>query len=217
MTGSLRFSVVYGVGIAVLSLVLSGCTGLAGRKNLPPPVVRVPSPPPQVKKEVQVKEEVPEPEGVKIQQIGVASWYGAYHHGRKTASGETFDQNKLTAAHRTLPLGTEAVVTCLETGKSVEVSINDRGPYIKGRKIDLSRAAAEKIGMVRKGLAKVKIEATLPEKSEKKTVRQKTGTGKIPVARRTSTGIPLQQISVHRDANMIPMQFLEGNGLLRYE
>ena len=75
-----------------------------------------------------MKEEVPKPEGPKVEQVGEASWYGAAQNGKETASGETFNQNKLTAAHPTLPLGSKAVVTNLETGKSVAVTINDRGP-----------------------------------------------------------------------------------------
>jgi len=82
---------------------------------------------------------------------GMASWYGEKHHGRKTASGEIFDMNKLTAAHRSLPFGTRVRVRSLSTGKSVEVRINDRGPYAGGRAIDLSRAAAERLGIIAKG------------------------------------------------------------------
>jgi rare lipoprotein A len=91
-------------------------------------------------------------------QTGVASWYGPGFHGRKTASGEPFDQNRLTAAHRSLPLDSVVKVTNLENGKSVEVEINDRGPYAKGRVIDLSRAAARHLDMTDDGTAKVRIE-----------------------------------------------------------
>ncbi len=92
-------------------------------------------------------------------QRGLASWYGPGFHGRKTASGEIYDQNDLTAAHRKLPLGSKATVTNLETGKEVEVEINDRGPYVKGRVIDLSKAAAERLDMKEDGTAPVRIEA----------------------------------------------------------
>jgi rare lipoprotein A len=95
-----------------------------------------------------------------FEQVGVASWYGPGFHGRRTASGERFDQNDLTAAHRNLPLGTEVTVTNLENGRSITVEINDRGPYVKGRVIDLSKAAARSLGMAQDGLAKVRIEAT---------------------------------------------------------
>ena len=95
---------------------------------------------------------------------GQASWYGPGFHGKKTASGEIFDQGKLTAAHKTLPLGTKAKVTNLENGNTVEVEINDRGPYVGQRVIDLSRAAANALGFVESGLTLVRIEP-LPEES----------------------------------------------------
>jgi rare lipoprotein A len=88
---------------------------------------------------------------------GIASWYGPRFRGRKTANGEVFNQNKLTAAHRTLRLGTMVEVTNPRNGMSVDVRINDRGPYAKGRAIDLSRAAADRLGMRDAGLARVEI------------------------------------------------------------
>ena len=97
-----------------------------------------------------------------VEQVGEASFYGPGFHGKKTASGERFDQNDKTAAHPTLPLGTEATVTNLETGASVDVRINDRGPYTKGRDIDLSKGAAKELGMSKDGVAPVKIEAKVP-------------------------------------------------------
>jgi len=92
-------------------------------------------------------------------QVGKASWYGPGFHGKKTASGEVFNQNDLTAAHPRLPLGTRAKVTNLHNGKEVEVTINDRGPYKPGRIIDLSRAAAQRIALG--GLARVRIETII--------------------------------------------------------
>ena len=110
-----------------------------------------------------IKDEVTVKTGEKgqpvVEQVGEASFYGNGFHGKKTASGEKFDQNDLTAAHPTLPLGTNATVTNLETGNSVEVNINDRGPYAKGRDIDLSKGAAKELGMTKDGVAPVKIEA----------------------------------------------------------
>jgi rare lipoprotein A (peptidoglycan hydrolase) len=103
-----------------------------------------------------------------VVQIGEASWYGKDFHGKKTASGETFNEHDLTAAHPTLPMGTKAKVTNLETGKSVGVEINDRGPYRKGRDIDLSKGAAKEIGMKKDGSASVKIEAKVPPEDDKK-------------------------------------------------
>lgn len=90
--------------------------------------------------------------------IGIASYYGAELHGSITASGVPFNMNALTAAHRTLPFKTKVKVTYLATGKSVVVEINDRGPFVKGRIIDLSAAAAKAIGLYADGIGKVKIE-----------------------------------------------------------
>ncbi len=88
---------------------------------------------------------------------GVASWYGKKFHGRRTASGERYDMFRLTAAHRTLPFGARVRVVNLRNGRVVTVRINDRGPFVKGRIIDLSYAAARELGMVRSGLAQVEI------------------------------------------------------------
>lgn len=92
------------------------------------------------------------------QQQGMASWYGPGFHGRRSASGERFNQNAMTAAHRTLPFGTQVRVTNLHNGQSTVVRINDRGPFTGGRVIDLSAAAARKIGMMSSGVAPVKLE-----------------------------------------------------------
>ncbi len=97
-------------------------------------------------------------------ESGTASWYGGKFQGRKTANGEIFDTYKFTAAHKTLPFNTIVRVTNLNNGLSVEVRINDRGPFVKGRIIDLSRAAAEKLDMTASGVAPVRIEIiSLPE------------------------------------------------------
>jgi len=99
--------------------------------------------------------QLPEATGV---QTGMASWYGNDFHGRATASKEIYDMYDLTAAHRSLPFGTKVMVTNLKNGKSVEVRINDRGPFIRGRIIDLSYAAAKAIDMVKDGVVPVRIE-----------------------------------------------------------
>jgi rare lipoprotein A len=91
-------------------------------------------------------------------QVGLASWYGAYFHHRRTANGEVFDMYGRTAAHRTLPLNSYVRVTMLATGRSVVVRINDRGPFIRGRSIDLSTGAAEAVGMTGAGVAQVRME-----------------------------------------------------------
>lgn len=94
---------------------------------------------------------------------GLASWYGPGFHGGKTANGEVFDKYELTAAHRTLPLPSIVRVTLLSTGKQVVVRVNDRGPFARSRIIDLSRAAADKIGLVQAGVGKVRVEYMKPE------------------------------------------------------
>jgi rare lipoprotein A len=99
------------------------------------------------------------PRAVYVQR-GEASWYGPGFHGRKTASGERFNQHSLTAAHRKLPLGTKATVINLDNGKTVEVEINDRGPYVRGRIIDLSEAAAKRLAMKHTGTTPVRLEVT---------------------------------------------------------
>jgi len=90
-------------------------------------------------------------------QKGQASFYYGYWHGRKTANGETYDQHSMTAAHRTLPFGTKVEVKNLRNGRSVIVRINNRGPFTKGRIIDLSLAAAQKLGMTKSGVAPVEV------------------------------------------------------------
>ena len=133
--------------------------GAAGMWPKPPALLRnqvvvVPlEPPPPTP-----PDEKPTPPRMLRKQTGVASWYGDEWQGRITASGKPFDERKLTAAHRSLPLNSRARVTNLETGRSVEVTIIDRGPYIEDRVIDLSKAAAMKLGMVKEGLAPVRIE-----------------------------------------------------------
>src|SRR5215469_9110089 len=91
-------------------------------------------------------------------QTGEASWYGERHHGRLTASGEAYDMYELTAAHPSLPMGSKVLVTNLKNGKSVEVRINDRGPHVDGRIIDLSYAAAKQLGAVSSGTIPVRLQ-----------------------------------------------------------
>jgi rare lipoprotein A len=108
-----------------------------------------------------------EAKGAMVKQQGQASWYGPGFNGKTTANGETYNQNTLTAASTTLPLGTTAKVTNVETGKSVTVKVNDRGPYVGNRVMDLSKAAANKIGINDKGVGKVKIVAHKPARNKK--------------------------------------------------
>jgi rare lipoprotein A len=116
---------------------------------------------PVAKKEA-LKEERIEKRETKEVQYGVASWYGRDFHGKPTSSGEIYDMYQLTCAHNTLPLGTMVMVTNLENGKSLELKVNDRGPFVKERIIDLSYAAAQILGMWEKGTANVKVEAIGP-------------------------------------------------------
>ncbi len=96
-------------------------------------------------------------------ETGIASWYGTAFHGRDTANGEVFDQNEVTAAHRTLPMPTIVEVTNLENGRSIKVRVNDRGPYARGRIIDLSRRSAQLLGFEQLGTAKVRVRILVPE------------------------------------------------------
>ncbi len=89
---------------------------------------------------------------------GLASWYGGKFHGRQTASGETYDQNGISCAHKTLPFGTVLLVTNLDNGRRLRVRVNDRGPFVKGRVVDCSRAAADRLGYRGAGLARVRLE-----------------------------------------------------------
>ncbi|HBG96250.1 MAG TPA: septal ring lytic transglycosylase RlpA family lipoprotein [Chromatiaceae bacterium] len=88
---------------------------------------------------------------------GIASYYHDSLHGNKTASGQTYNRNKMTAAHKTLPLGSKVQVTDVRTGKSIVVRVNDRGPFVKGRIIDLSRRAASKLGIIKRGTTRVRV------------------------------------------------------------
>ena len=96
--------------------------------------------------------------GAGRREVGLASWYGEPHQGQPTASGEVFDMTRLTAAHRTLPIGTRLRVMNLENGRIVRVRVNDRGPYVAGRVLDLSREAARALGMVERGVVPVKFD-----------------------------------------------------------
>ena len=90
-------------------------------------------------------------------QQGIASYYHDSLHGLKTASGQRYNKNRLSAAHKTLPLGTQIKVTDTRTGRSIIVKVNDRGPFVKGRVLDLSREAAKELGIIKKGVAKVEL------------------------------------------------------------
>lgn len=124
----------YGLGFVLLAFMLAAC-------SVPSSQVKAPTGP-----------------GGPVIQTGIASWYGPGFHGKPTASGVIYDQHDLTAAHQTLPLGTRILVTNLRNGKSIEVTINDRGPFAKGRILDLSYAAGESLGMIGPGTIPVRLE-----------------------------------------------------------
>lgn len=98
-----------------------------------------------------------EPPAPMFEEVGLASWYGAPHHGRRTASGEIYDMNQLTAAHKTLPFGTRLLVTNQDTSRTAEVRINDRGPFVKGRILDVSYATARQLGVAAEGVFPVRL------------------------------------------------------------
>jgi rare lipoprotein A len=133
----------------VLAFLLHGCALMQERPNplgTTPPIANV------------VKPSAPRIDKPQKMEIGHASWYGPRFHGKKTASGGIYDQSEFTAAHRFLPLGSKVRVTNLQNEKSVDVEINDRGPFIAGRIIDLSRAAAKALEMLEDGITRVRIE-----------------------------------------------------------
>jgi rare lipoprotein A len=142
-------------GLLVLCLIVSGCRHHHVQAAAPPPPPEEqaqPSPP-------SPSERAPESSGrVLHSEIGIASWYGAPYHHAHAANGEVYDEDGMTAAHRTLPMGTLVRVTNLSTRQSVVVTIADRGPFVPGRILDLSRAAALKIGVWRTGTARVRID-----------------------------------------------------------
>jgi rare lipoprotein A len=135
------------VALGVASLVFAGCaTTRPLSPSAPPVVASIPA--------------VPAP---KYSQFGVASWYGPGFNGHATSSGEIYNQDDLTAASTLYPLGSHVMVTNLDNGRSVEVRINDHGPYMKGRKIDLSRKAATVLGVTGPGTARVRLDlVTVP-------------------------------------------------------
>jgi rare lipoprotein A len=134
---------------------------------------------------------------------GIASWYGRKFHGEKTSTGETFDMYAMTAAHPTLPLPSYARVTNVATGKSVVVRVNDRGPFLHGRVIDLSYTAAERIGIAQKGSGEVEVEAILP-----------SGTTLAATAPLPPLAAPAQTVAKAtppiEDATPVPVASLEG-------
>ena len=140
---------------AVGALLLTGCAHRRQARRVPPPPARR-APPAR-------SASIPVPIGTL--ETGIASWYGHPYHGRAAASGEIYDMEKLTAAHRTLPFNTWVRVYDLDTKKTIDLRINDRGPFVDGRIIDISHAAARAIDMIGPGVARVRIEVIQPAPS----------------------------------------------------
>jgi rare lipoprotein A len=148
--------------VVVAAAIAPGCSTLSGSVTGDGAVGRADAEPANITKVDVSHKKVARPTLKRSASVGTASWYGPGFRGKKTASGETFDDSKLTAAHKTLPLGSKAKVTNLDNGKFVKVEINDRGPFVEDRIIDLSRAAAGVLGIIDQGIAQVKVEL-LPE------------------------------------------------------
>ena len=163
--------------VVVISLsVLGGCSGSKKVKTSG-------SLPSSAKKEATLQpyevfgvKYYPIPDSSGFSERGELSWYGEKFHGRKTANGEIYDMYKLSAAHKILPMGTYVRVTNLENGKEITVRINDRGPFVKGRILDLSYAAAQQLGMVKTGVVKGKIVALGKEVDPAGRIAGKHGT-----------------------------------------
>lgn len=137
-------------------------------------------------------------------QTGVASFYGKKFHGRKTANGERFSMWAMTAAHKTIPFNTKVRVTNLDNGKSIIVRINDFGPHLKGRIIDLSRGAAARIGMIKSGTAKVKVEVVGDDgKSDHEKSKGNVEFFRVDIARAEITGWGVQVASFEKMDNLI--------------
>jgi rare lipoprotein A len=144
----MRLRLAHGLALAFLIASLGAAQGPNNSEATPAPSKSAQSKSPIRKQAVKIKP----------YQVGTASWYGEYFDGKPTASGEPYDMYDMTAAHLTLPLGTYVRVTNLHNGKSVVVRVNDRGPYIEGRTIDLSYGAAQALSFTEKGLQRVRLD-----------------------------------------------------------
>ncbi|MFU8818512.1 MAG: septal ring lytic transglycosylase RlpA family protein [Desulfurivibrio sp.] len=158
----------------VLALLLAACGKQTALLSTPTGKTRTEAPSPEPAKRIpeaaripatqrpyQIKGKTyyPIPSAHGFTETGIASWYGAKFHGRRTSNGEIYDMHAVSAAHKTLPMNTHLLVKNLENGKEITVRINDRGPFVRGRVIDLSYQAARQLGMADQGLARVRITA----------------------------------------------------------
>lgn len=172
---------VYLLLLAALLLALSACSsrrvpGVPGDENYPTPTTTKPDGSPLATQRpytIGGRTYTPLPTGEGYREVGMASWYGPNFHGKSTSNGEKYDMEALTAAHKTLPMNTWVRVTNQQTGQNVVVRINDRGPFVDTRIIDLSKAAARQTGVLQPGTAKVEVVALGYR-------RQGTGTATVP-------------------------------------
>ncbi|MDF1579038.1 MAG: septal ring lytic transglycosylase RlpA family protein [Desulfurivibrionaceae bacterium] len=156
----------FGGGLLIILTALSGCGELKAPRVSStepyPPITATKkqmAPPTQKPYRIKGKTYYPIPSSEGFRETGLASWYGGYFHGRKTSNGETYNMHGTTAAHKTLPMNTFLLVENLENGREMTVRVNDRGPFHKGRIIDISRTGAEKLGFIDKGTTRVRITA----------------------------------------------------------
>jgi rare lipoprotein A len=145
--------------VAVAALLLAGCGEKKQHARVaPPPDISFPAPAPSPSSSSASRVVIPNNAKSLYTEVGIASWYGPPYNHRKAANGEVFDMNQPSAAHKTLPLNSVVRVTNLANGRSIVLRINDRGPFVGDRILDLSLGAAKEIGLWRMGLAKVKME-----------------------------------------------------------
>jgi rare lipoprotein A len=169
----MRRCIAHGLTIAALVVGLGAAQGPNISEAKPAPVSSV-----QARSEVRKPAEKPKP-----YQVGTASWYGEDFEGKPTASGEPYDMYDMTAAHLTLPIGSYVKVTNLRNGKAVVVRVNDRGPIVPGRIIDLSKGAAEALHFERRGLQRVRLDLVNPRRRKPETAYQTVADNDLPVAK----------------------------------
>jgi rare lipoprotein A len=207
------------IGVSLLSvMILSGCAS----KNSVTKERQTAYFSQQIESQRVTKERIAPPKIIK--KIGIASWYGEKFQGRETASGEIFDMNELTAAHRTLPFGTRVRVTDMVTDRSVVVRINDRGPFVANRIIDLSYAAAKELGLIQRGTTDVRLD--LVDSEESGDVADNAVVGCVgnscmaSIAKKSSNNDNIQEIaSVQKDEiqNQEDLYFVSDSSNIEYD
>ena len=180
----------------LLALVLAAClASCAGTKPQPSPTPPQPTPPTNIRTQRPYQINgiwyYPLPTAEGYAEKGNASWYGPGFHTRPTANGEIYDMYAMTAAHKTLPIGTHVKVTNLRNNRSILVRVNDRGPFVSGRIIDLSRKAADELGMARTGVVPVYVEAVQLAKEETSGAKTYWVTETVPSFRYGRFGIQI--------------------------